>query len=107
MQHPIHPTGKDGEHVDLDLVYYAALVCDVTYTEESFFLNITSGRRGRIYVLTPKHAKRLFLLLKKDLEEYEKKYGELKAGVPKKKAHTTALEKNSMGFTHNPKRARK
>lgn len=95
MPHP----HKDG-HIEMDPAYYAAEVCDISFNEENFYVNMTSGRRGRIYVLTPKHAKRLYLLLKKDLEEYEKKFGELRTGIQKKKPHTTASERRSMGFSH-------
>src|SRR5207249_4255967 len=83
--------------IDIDPTYYAAQVCDISFGEESFFLNVTSGRRGRIYVLTPKHAKRLYLLLKKELEKYEKKYGALKTKLPRKR-HVTAEKKPSVGF---------
>jgi hypothetical protein len=88
---------------EIDPVHYAAEVCEITFNEENFFVNVTSGRRSRIYVLTPKHAKRLYLLLKKDIEKYEKEYGALKTELPKKKKSSTADTKRNhpFGFSYS------
>lgn len=87
------------DHIDIDPAHYAAEVCDITFNEESFFINVTSGRRGRIYVMTPKHAKRLHLHLKKDIEAYEKKFGELKTSLDKNKSTSTGPRGQSFGFS--------
>ncbi len=86
------------EHSDIDPVDYAAEDFEISFNDESFFINLTSGRSRRVYVLTPKHAKRLLILLKKDIEKFEKKYGDLKTTVPKKKK-TTAHGKRPLGFS--------
>ncbi len=90
--------------VDIDPVHYASQIFDISFNEESFYLTVTSGKRGRIYVLAPKHAKRLYLLLKKHIREYEEKYGELKTELPKKNPSATASQSAiGFAFTHEAK----
>lgn len=85
--------------IDIDPFYYSAQICDITFNEEGFFVSILSGRRGRTYVLAPKHAKRLLMLLERELKAYEGKYGPLKTALPKKPT-LTAEEKAALGFSH-------
>lgn len=51
-------------------------------SEEEFVLQIQSGQLVRRYSLTPKHAKRVLLLLQSNIEAYEKQIGELKTSLP-------------------------
>lgn len=87
------------ESLDADPIHYAAEVCDITFDEESFFINIASGKCRRVYVLTPKHAKRLLLLLKKDIEKYEKQHGLLKTKLQMKKKTSTSTGSHPFGFS--------
>ncbi len=51
-------------------------------TEEEFNLQILSGNMMRQYSMSPKHAKRLSMLLNNSIAEYESKFGELKTELP-------------------------
>ena len=53
----------------------------VNFDEEQFQFLMMSGGPARLYIASPKHAKRLMLLLKKQIEEYEKKFGELQTAL--------------------------
>jgi len=47
-------------------------------------------------VATPKHAKRIYLLLKQQIENYEKQFGEIKTKLPDRPANTQSETK--VGF---------
>ena len=64
--------------ISLDPNSYAITNVNVAFDEEMFHLLITSGNQGRQFTVTPKHAKRIHLLLKQQIEAYEKKFGEIK-----------------------------
>lgn len=51
----------------------------IGFSPEYFVLGISSGNQAQIYSLTPGHAKRLQQYLTHELEEYEKKHGEITA----------------------------
>ncbi|MBX4210454.1 DUF3467 domain-containing protein [Candidatus Parcubacteria bacterium] len=67
----------------------------ITTTEEEFKFTVTSYNNGHAYAMSPKHAKRMYLLLKTRVEDYEKKYGELKTNLPQIKA---VAEQRNLGF---------
>ncbi len=54
----------------------------ITPQEEEFRIQIVSGHIAREYVLSPKHAKRVSLLLQKQIADYESKFGQLKTELP-------------------------
>lgn len=68
--------------VNLDPNVYAVTMVNMIFDEEAFQFLITSGNQGRQFLATPKHAKRIYLLLKKQIEEYEKKFEEIKTQLP-------------------------
>ena len=89
---------KEPQQIQINLDPNAYLMSGVNmgFDEESFHFLITSGNQRRQFSATPKHAKRIYLLLKKQIEEYEKKFGEIKTQLPEM-PKTTQQERN-MGF---------
>jgi len=71
--------------INLDPVLYALTNVDVRFWEESFNFLLISGNQARQYYTSPKHAKRIYLLLEKAIGEYEKKFGLIKTQLPEKK----------------------
>lgn len=51
----------------------------IGFTPEYLVLGISSGEQAQIYSLTPAHAKRLQQYLAHELENFEKKHGEITA----------------------------
>jgi len=68
----------------------------VAFSEEEFLFMMTSGNSGRRYIASPKHAKRILLLLQQKIDEYEKSYGPLKTELPRAKDESS---KNQFGFS--------
>ena len=66
----------------------------LVFDEEHFVLQLTSGNQMTRYLVTPKHAKRILMLLQRELEKHEDKFGKLDAKLPEK---GSAPEKR-MGF---------
>lgn len=64
--------------------------------KEDFRLLMRSGNQARTYVASPMHAKRLMLLLEREIGKYEEKFGELKTTLPAGKGPTT--EERKIGF---------
>lgn len=81
--------------INLDSNAYTITMMNMGFDEELFRFLIISGSQGRQFLATPKHAKRIYLLLKQQIEQYEEKFGELKTELPSK-PKTTQEEK--MGF---------
>ena len=69
--------------INLDQNIYAITNVSILFSEEDFHFAITSGNQARQFVATPKHAKRILLLLKQQIENYEKQFGEIKTQLPK------------------------
>lgn len=46
----------------------------VNFDKENFQMLMMSGGPARLYVVSPEHAKRIKLLLERQLEAYEKKF---------------------------------
>jgi len=81
--------------INLDPVLYALSNVNIGCNEEVFDFLFISGNQARQFRASPKHAKRIYLLLGKYLEEYEKKFGQLRVQLPEKRE--TAQE-GKMGF---------
>ncbi len=71
--------------INLDPVLYALSNVSINFNEELFDLLMISGNQGRRFRLSPKHAKRVYLLLEKAVGEYETRFGEIKAELSQKK----------------------
>lgn len=65
------------------------------FSEESFYLNAFSGNQVYRFALSPKHAKRIKMLLEKKIEKYEKEHGELETKLPKEEG---SKEDEDLGF---------
>jgi len=61
--------------------YYISMV-NMRFEEEGFHFLIASANQARQFTATPKHAKRIYLLLKQQIENYEKQFGEIKTQLP-------------------------
>ena len=68
--------------INMDPNSYIITMVNMGFDEEMFHFLITSGNQGRQFVATPKHAKRIHILLQRQIEEYEKKFGEIKTQLP-------------------------
>ena len=82
--------------IGVDPNSYAITNVNIASDEEMFHFMLTSGNQGRQFVTTPKHAKRIFLLLKQQIEGYEKKFGEIKTSLPSRPQNTQ--EETKVGF---------
>lgn len=72
--------------INVDPNLYAISNVNIGFGEESFLFRIISGNQGRQFQTTPKHAKRIYLLLGRILAEYEKKYNtKIETELPEKK----------------------
>jgi hypothetical protein len=83
--------------INLDPVLYAVSNVNIVFTEEEFVFNVFSGNQVRRFVFSPKHAKRLLLLLEKQIGEYEKQFGKLETTLPEKPGTGKEKEK-PLGF---------
>lgn len=63
--------------INLDPILYALSNVNIRFGEEVFDFLLISGNQARQFQASPKHAKRIYLLLGKSLDEYEKKFGPL------------------------------
>ncbi len=54
----------------------------VSFSQEYAVLNVFSGNQVYRFALTPEHAKRIKMLLEKQLESFEEKHGELDTKLP-------------------------
>ena len=82
--------------VNLDPNIYFITMVNMMFNEEGFNLLITSGNQGRQFTATPKHAKRILMLLEKQIKEYEKQFGEIKTQLPQ--MPKTSQEESKIGF---------
>ena len=82
--------------INLDPVLYALSNVNMGFNEEVFDLVMISGNQARQFRVSPKHAKRIYLLFGKYLTEYEKKFGFLETQLSEKKG-TISNEKIGFG----------
>lgn len=90
---------KEQQHqiqLNLDPNSYLITMVNMAFNEEFFNFLIASGNQGRQFTATPKHAKRIYLLLKQQIENYEEQYGEIKTQLPQRPQNTQ--EDNKVGF---------
>lgn len=85
--------------VALDPNVFATTLANVSYDKENVYLMLVSGNQGRRYQFSPEHAKRLLMVLKNQIEAYQKIHGELKAEMPTSVEKTTTEQK--FGFVTN------
>ena len=83
------------QQIPLEAPAHALQNMMVQYDQEGFRLVLMSGGPARMYVLSPKHAKRIMLLLEKQINEYESKFGELETTLPEAQGST---ESEGLGF---------
>lgn len=83
--------------VNLDPNVYALSGVRIIPSEEEFIVQTMTGSQMRQYSMTPKHAKRLLLLLTNTISEYEKQFGELKTELPVAQPNQTETKK--FGFS--------
>jgi hypothetical protein len=81
--------------INLDPILYALSNVNIGFNEEVFDFLFICGNQARQFRASPKHAKRIYLLLGKYLQEYEKKFGALEVQLPEKRE--TAKE-TKIGF---------
>ncbi len=81
--------------INLDPVLYALSNVNVGFNQEVFDLLMISGGQGRQFRASPKHAKRIYLLLGKYIGEYESKFGPIETQLPEKMETAT---KEKIGF---------
>jgi len=81
--------------VGIDPNLYAVTNVNIAFDEEAFVFLIFSGNQARQFSASPKHAKRIELLLVKQIAEYEKKFGKIETQLPEKKETTG---KEEIGF---------
>lgn len=82
--------------INLDPNSYLISMVNMGFDEENFHFVITSGSQGRQFAANPKHAKRMYLLLRQQVENYEKKFGEIKTQLPSHPQNTQEVSK--VGF---------
>lgn len=91
---------KENQHqqiqINMDPNSYMMTMVNMGFDEEMFHFLITSANQGRQFTATPKHAKRIYLLLKQQIEAYEQKFGEIKTSLPQRPQSTK--EEPNVGF---------
>ena len=92
------PNGEKQEiKVGLDPNLYALTNVNIGFSEEVFDFLMISGNQARQFRSTPKQAKRILLLLQQKIDEYQKKFGDLKTQLPEKKRATETESKVGFG----------
>lgn len=92
-------TDKEQQHqmqISVDPNVYAITNVSIMSNEEDFHFAISSGAQLKQYLASPKHAKRIYLLLKQQIEAYENKFGEIKTELPKMQQNKS--EETKLGF---------
>ena len=85
-------------NINLDPNIYFITMVNMMFNEEAFNFLFTSGNQGRQFSATPKHAKRIYLLLKQQIETYEKQFGEIKTQLPEMPKTTQQEGEAKIGF---------
>ena len=89
---------KEPQQIQLGVDPNAYMITSVNmgFDEEAFHFLIASGNQGRQFMASPKHAKRIYLLLKQQIENYEKQFSEIKTQLPSRPQNTQ--ESKDLGF---------
>ena len=81
--------------VNLDPNLYALTFVKISFAEEHFQFLLNAGNQARQFLATPKHSKRIHLLLERSIAQYEKQFGKIETHLPKKKE---ATQEQELGF---------
>jgi hypothetical protein len=81
--------------INLDPNLYTISNVSVGFAEEQFVFTIFSGNQARQFSSSPKHAKRILMLMERNISDYEKKFGKLDTKLPEK---METKEDGSLGF---------
>jgi len=81
--------------LNLDPTLYALSNVSLNWNKHSFDFLMVSGKQARQFRATPEHAKRIYLLLEKQIKDYQEKHGEIEATLPKKNKNT---KESKIGF---------
>ena len=87
---------KQQIQLNVDPNVYLITLMNIGFNEEFFNFLLASGNQGKQFSATPKHAKRIYLLLKQQIESYESKFGEIKTKLPENTKNTQ--EESKVGF---------
>lgn len=68
--------------IKMDPNYYFLTGVSIIAEEEQFKFLLTCGGNATQFAATPKHAKRILLLLEKKIKEYEKEFGKIQTTYP-------------------------
>ena len=71
-------TQKEELQINIDPVLRGLDNISLISDEMHFKALMVTGNVAEQYLISPMHAKRISLLFKNEIEEYEKKYGEIK-----------------------------
>ncbi len=74
--------------INLDPVLYSLSNVNIGFSEEVFDFIMISGHQARQFRASPQHAKRIMLLLGKQIDQYEEKFGLIKTELPHRKEAT-------------------
>jgi hypothetical protein len=83
------------QQIAIDGHAHALMNVMINFDEENFQMLMMSGGPARLFVVSPKHAKRVKLLLERQIEAYEKKFGKIDASLP---TATQATADEEVGF---------
>lgn len=98
MEKKSFDVAQDRQQIQLNIdpnAYYISMV-SMRFDEEGFHFLLGSGNQGRQYSASPKHAKRIHLLLKQQIENYEKQFGKIQTQLPEQPQ--MSQDKNKFGF---------
>lgn len=84
-------------NINVDPNIYFITMVNMMFNEDTFNFLVTSGNQGRQFAADAKHAKRIYLLLKQQIESYEKQFGEIKTKLPEA-PKTTQEQEDKIGF---------
>jgi hypothetical protein len=84
--------------VNLDPILYALSNVNIGFNEELFDFLMISGNQARQFRATPKHAKRVYLLLGKSIEAYENKFGKIETELSQR---GESAFQGEIGFQNN------
>lgn len=81
--------------MNMDPNAYHITGMNINADEEQFSFQINTGNQIRLFLSSPKHAKRILLLLQQIIAAYESKFGEIQTALPEATGQTS---KKPFGF---------
>ena len=88
------------QKIGLDGNMYSLSNMQIAMHDEGIRFLLITGNQARQYEATPEHAKRISMLLQKNIEAYEEKNGEIETKLPEGLDKETGEESN-LGFHPN------